>query len=470
MSGNRSDEENPDLFGDRREEDPSGSGVGSSPPAPLADRMRPRSWEEILGQEGLTGPGSPLRRLHEQGLPASLILWGPPGSGKTTLGLLLSDLPGAERESFSAVLSGVRDVREVVSRARARWSRRRQRTILFVDEIHRFNRAQQDAFLPHVETGRIVLIGATTENPSFSVIPALLSRCAVLVLSPLEDSDLRALGERALSDAERGLGDRPTSIDEDGWSLLLSHAGGDARRLLSTLEALVEATPPDRDAVRRPAAGWIAEVCARPLPPSVGREDHYDLASALIKSLRGSDPHASLYWLARLLEGGEDPLFLARRLIVFASEDVGLAEPGGLHHATAAASAVASVGLPEGRLALAQATLYLALCPKSDGVDRAYRKAAALARGAGPLAVPLRIRNAPTELMRRLGHGRGYRSPHEFPSHWIPESYLPEGIPPDAARIAEPGDQGREKELWAGHRRRTGGFYEATRPAEDAGS
>jgi putative ATPase len=234
--------------------------------------------------------------------------------------------------------------------------------------------------------------------------------------------------------------------------------------LLSALEAVTDATSPDSDSVRRPKAPWIAEICERPLPPAVGREEHFDLISALIKSMRGSDPHASLYWLARLLEGGEDPLFLARRLIIFASEDVGLAEPAGLHHATAAANAIATVGLPEGRLALAQATLYLALSPKSNRVDLAYRKAASLARENGPLAVPMRIRNAPTNLMKRLGYGDGYRSPHEESSHWIPESYLPDAIPPEQSRIVEPGEQGREREIWAGHRRRTGGFYEQDPP------
>ncbi len=334
------------------------------------------------------------------------------------------------------------------------------RTVLFVDEIHRFNRAQQDAFLPHVESGRIILIGATTENPSFEVIPPLLSRCAVYVLRPLSDAHLRALGMRALEDSERGLGGTPMELSDAAWDVLLRHAALDARRLLNTLEMLAAATPPDRDSVRRPDAAWTAKVCERETGLPLGREEHFDIISALHKSLRGSDPHAALYWLARMLESGEDPRYVIRRLIRFASEDVGLADPAALHHANAAAASYQYVGSPEGHLALAQLTLYLAICPKSNSVYESYARAAAMARELGPLGVPLRIRNAPTELMSRLGYGAGYRYPHGEAGHWIAESYLPDGIPAEERYPYRPSDQGREPDLVKAHRRRTGGFYD----------
>ncbi len=428
--------------------------------APLAERMRPRNWADILGQEHLTGENAPLRKLYENGRLSSMILWGPPGSGKTTLAILLSHLPGYAAERFSAVLSGVRNVREVVERAKDRWQREKVRTVLFVDEIHRFNRAQQDAFLPHVESGRIVLIGATTENPSFEVIPPLLSRCAVYVLRPLDETHLRLLGTRAVADSERGIGDAPMTLSDPAWDVLLRHASLDARRLLNTLEMLAAATPPDADGVRRPDAAWTAKVCERATGLPLGREEHFDIISALHKSLRGSDPHASLYWLARMLESGEDPRYVVRRLIRFASEDVGLADPAALHHANAAAAAYQFIGSPEGHLALAQLTLYLAMCPKSNSVYASYARAAAMARDLGPLGVPLRIRNAPTALMAHLGFGEGYRYPHASTGHWIPESYLPDGIPASESRPYIPSDEGREPEIVKAHRRRTRGFYD----------
>jgi len=421
--------------------------------------MRPQSFDEVLGQEHLTAPGAPLRKLHDTGQLASLIFWGPPGSGKTSLAMLLSDLPGYVSEHFSAVMSGVRDVREVVDRAARRWERNEQKTVLFVDEIHRFNRAQQDAFLPHVERGTIVLIGATTENPSFEVISALLSRCIVHVLKALREDDLRALAERALRDEQRGLGKLPMTLDEDGWQVLLRHAGLDGRRLLNTLEMIHATTPPDADSARRPDAEWVAKICERPLPVHCGEEDHFDLISALHKSLRGSDPHASLYYLARMIETGEDPLYIARRLVRFASEDVGLADPSALHHTLAAKDAYDFIGSPEGHLALAQAVVYLAMCPKSNSIYTSYDRAAALVRDLGPLPVPLRIRNAPTSLMSDLGYGGGYRYPHNSPGHWIPEAYLPDEIPPSRRTVYEPSDQGREPDLTRAHRRRTRGYY-----------
>jgi putative ATPase len=430
--------------------------------------MRPRTWDEVLGQEHLTAPGAPLRQLHAGGRLSSLILWGPPGAGKTSLAGLLVQLPGYVEEHFSAVLSGVRDVREVVDRARRRWENDGLRTVLFVDEIHRFNRAQQDAFLPHVEAGRLVLIGATTENPSFEVIPALLSRCSVYVLRPLSEAHLRQLGERALIDVERGLGRTPLALGEESWEVLLRHAGLDGRRLLNTLEMVAATTAPAADGIRSPDVSWVAKVCERPIPVHYGREDHFDLISALHKSLRGSDPHASLYWLARMIETGEDPRYIARRLVRFASEDVGLADPSALHHANAATAAYEFVGSPEGHLALAQLVVYLAMCPKSNSIYVAYGRAAAMVGELGPLPVPLRIRNAPTRLMDDLGYGHGYRYPHEVSGHWIPESYLPDGVPRERARIYEPSDQGRESDLAKAHRRRTRGFYDAGREGESA--
>lgn len=463
MGKKANEPEGDSLFGDRpRVRHAAGERRG--PPPPLADRMRPRNWDEVVGQEHLTAPGAPLRELHSGGRLSSLILWGPPGSGKTSLAGLLSELPGYAQEHFSAVLSGVRDVREVVDRAQRHWEQDGLRTVLFVDEIHRFNRAQQDAFLPHVEAGRIVLIGATTENPSFEVIPALLSRCSVYVLKPLSDSHLRALGERSLGDPERGLGRTPLELDDLSWDLLLRHSALDGRRLLNTLEMIVATTAPGEDGVRRPDSSWVAKVCERPIPVHHGREDHFDLISALHKSLRGSDPHAALYWLARMIETGEDPRYIARRLVRFASEDVGLADPSALHHANAATAAYAFVGSPEGHLALAQLVVYLAMCPKSNSIYLAYGRAAEMVHELGPLPVPLRIRNAPTRLMEDLGYGDGYRYPHDVEGHWIPESYLPDGVPKELANIYRPSDQGREPEIVKAHRHRTRGFYDSAAP------
>jgi putative ATPase len=379
--------------------------------APLAERMRPRTLDELVGQERLIGPGRPLRLAIEQDRLQSIILWGPPGTGKTTLARVIARVTHAHFVAFSAVLSGIKEIRAVMAEAEER-RRRGRRTILFVDEIHRFNKAQQDAFLPRVEAGDIVLIGATTENPSFEVNSALLSRSKVYVLKPLDHAGIVAILRRALRDRERGLGVLEIDADDEAVAAMATYANGDARVALNLLE-LASATAAAGGTIDAPMIAELAQ--NRALLYDKTGEEHYNLISALHKSMRNSDPDASVYWLARMLEAGEDPLYVARRLVRFASEDVGNADPQALAIAVAAKDAVHFIGMPEGNTALAQAAIYLATAPKSNAVYLAYGAAAEAAAREVAEPVPLHLRNAPTGLMRQLEYGKGYKYAHDEP-------------------------------------------------------
>jgi len=418
------------------------------PDAPLADRVRPRTLDEVLGQDEVLGPGKPLRRAIEEDQLRSLILWGPPGSGKTTLALVIRRLTRAHFESMSAVLSGVKELREVLKAAEERRRREGRRTIVFIDEIHRFNKAQQDALLAHVESGDIVLIGATTENPSFEVISALLSRSRVVVLKPLAEADLVAVLRKALSDVERGLGSLPSDATDDALAFLARAADGDARTALNVLELAVTVAVPGEDG-RRPVdlAAMQQAFARKALLYDRAGEEHFNLISALHKSIRNSDADAGLYWLARMLEAGEDPLYVARRLVRFASEDVGLADSQALVLAMAAQQAVHFVGLPEGALALAQLVVYLAAAPKSNAVYRAYGEAVQDAMTTRAEPVPLWIRNAPTGLMKDLGYGKGYAYAHDEAEGVAGMECLPEGLL--GRRYYQPTDRGAEADLAA---------------------
>jgi putative ATPase len=410
--------------------------------APLAARMRPRTLDEFVGQAALLGPGRALRTVIERDSVPSMILWGPPGSGKTTLAEVVAARTGAYFERISAVNAGVSDLRRVVNEAKIR-RRSGKATILFIDEIHRFNKAQQDAVLPAVEDGTVTLIGATTENPSFEVNSALLSRARVFVLEALSDADVGEIVDRALRDAERGLGAKQLTLDDDARAFLIGFANGDARAALNALELAAASTPEDSPRID-------VNVVREAMQRRQGRYDragdmHYDTISALIKSVRASDADAALYWLARLIDGGEDPLFIARRLVVLASEDVGLADSAGLQVAIAAQQAVHFVGMPEGFYALAHATLYLATAPKSNSVGRSYGAAMADVLETRNDAVPLHLRNAPTRLMRQLGYGEGY--------HYAHDDYdiVTENLPPNlrGRQYYVPGKQGAEADIGA---------------------
>ena len=397
--------------------------------APLAERMRPRSLAEFVGQQHLVGEGRVLRRLIEgAGALPSLILWGAPGTGKTTLGRLLAEKSGAEFVALSAVFSGVKEARAAIAEAREN-RKHGVRTVLFIDEIHRFNKAQQDALLPAVEDGTVTLIGATTENPSFEVTGALLSRTRVLILNPLTDADVETILRRALEDDVRGMAQLKPEVPDEAISRLAHSAHGDARVALAALEAAIESTEPNADGSRRVTLETVIEALGRAhYAYDKGGEEHYNLASALIKSLRNSDTNAALYWLARLIEGGADPVFIARRLCILASEDIGLADPQAMVQAAAAADITRLIGLPEALYPLSQATIYLANAPKSNAVKRAYMAASADADETAREPVPLHLRNAITPLMKRVGYGSGYRYVHSDRQAKDEMACLPESL------------------------------------------
>jgi putative ATPase len=414
-------------------------------PAPLAERMRPRTFDELVGQEDLLAPGKPLREAIERDLLQSIILWGPPGSGKTTLARIVADTTRARFVAFSAVLSGIKEIRDVMTAAERLRRTTGRRTIVFIDEIHRFNKAQQDAFLPRVERGDIVLIGATTENPSFEVNAALLSRSKVFVLRALTADEVSIILERALGDGDRGLGREHASVDPAALRAIAMHANGDARVALNLLELSVAAAPIAGGERRVDLARVEQAIQRRALTYDKSGEEHYNLISALHKSMRNSDPDASVYWLARMVEAGEDPLYIARRLVRFASEDVGNADPQALAVAVAARDAVHFIGMPEGNIALAQAALYLATAPKSNAVYEAYARAAEDAHHDVAQPVPLHLRNAPTKLMKDLEYGKGYKYAHNEEDAIADMSCLPPAL--DGRRYYEPTDRGFEKEI-----------------------
>lgn len=414
--------------------------------APLAARMRPTGFDEFVGQEHLVGKGRVLRRAIESGKLPSMVLWGPTGSGKTTLAYIIASATDSQFSPVSAVSAGVADLRRIIEQARERRKMQHQRTILFIDEIHRFNKAQQDAILPYVEDGTITLIGATTENPSFEVISPLLSRCQVFRLKPLTADEICIIVFRALKDSLRGLGALKADLADDAMEHIIAMSNNDARAAMNILEMAVLTTPPDDKSKRHISLAIIEDAIQhRALTYDKGGEQHFDTISALHKSMRGSDPDASLYWLARMLEAGEDPLYIARRLVRFASEDVGMADPQALVVAMAAQQAVHFIGMPEGNLALAEAAVYLAAAPKSNSLYQAYSRVQEELKKGLSESVPLHLRNPVTSLMKDIGYGKDYKYAHDYPGHFVKQQNLPDSL--KEKHFYTPGDQGYEKQV-----------------------
>ena len=427
--------------------------------APLATRMRPRTLDDLVGHEDVVGPGTLLRKAIDADRLSSIILWGPPGSGKTTLARIVAQTTRAHFVQLSAVTSGVADLRAAIKEAADRLGMTGQRTVLFIDEIHRFNKAQQDAILPHVEDGTVILIGATTENPSFEVNSPLLSRSRVVVLHALTDTDIAAIVRRAMTDTERGLGSAKLTIGDDALDLLVNLANGDARFALNTLE--YAATGVSEGEITEELVAQAAQRRAATYDKS--GDDHYDAISALHKTMRGSDPDAALYWLARMLERGDDPLYVVRRVVRFASEDIGLADPQALTLSMAAQQAVHFIGMPEGALALAEAVVYCALAPKSNALYRGYGAARSDVENSRNDPVPIHLRNAPTRLMSELGYGKGYKYAHDFDEGVIGQQNLPESLA--GRRYYQPTDRGLESDLRK-RIERIRAIYQQTTPPE----
>jgi putative ATPase len=428
-----------DMF-ERQSEDQKGQ------QAPLATRMRPSNLHDFVGQQHLVGEGRVLRKSIEGGRLPSIVLWGPPGSGKTTLAYVIANTTNAHFSAVSAVSAGVADLRRIIEQAKERRKIYQQKTILFIDEIHRFNKTQQDAILPYVEDGTVTLIGATTENPSFEVTSPLLSRCQTLTLNPLADDEIRVIIMRALRDRLKGLGALNVELVPEALDHLITMSKGDARIALNALELAVMSTPPDAQGKRNVPLATIEDAVQHPaLRYDRAGDQHYDLISALHKSMRGSDPDASLYWLARMLEAGEDPLYIARRMVRFASEDVGMADPQALVIAMAAQQAVHFIGMPEGNLALAEAAVYLATAPKSNSLYEAYSRIQDDIKKGSADSVPLHLRNPVTPLMKQIGYGEGYKYAHDYPEHFVEQQNLPESL--QGKQYYSPSKQGYEKQV-----------------------